>query len=78
MIIISKEEKSIFVVILFSNSVNCFPQRLVLNTLLFSNKQREIGPTNRGFLVAQLVKNPPTMQETPVQFLAWEDALEKG
>ena len=29
-------------------------------------------------LVAQLVKNPPVMQETPVQFLGWEDPLEKG
>ena len=29
-------------------------------------------------LVAQLVKNPPTMQETWVQSLGWEDALEKG
>ena len=29
-------------------------------------------------LIAQLVKNPPAMQETPVQFLGWEDPLEKG
>ena len=29
-------------------------------------------------LVAQLVKNPPEMQETWVQSLGWEDALEKG
>ena len=29
-------------------------------------------------LVAQLVKNPPVMQETPVQFLGWEDPLEEG
>ena len=29
-------------------------------------------------LVAQLVKNPPTMQETWVQSLGWEDPLEKG
>ena len=28
-------------------------------------------------LTAQLVKNPPAMQETPVQFLGWEDLLEK-
>ena len=28
-------------------------------------------------LVAQLVKNLPTMQETLVQFLGWEDPLEK-
>ena len=29
-------------------------------------------------LVAQLVKNPPAMQETWVQSLGWEDPLEKG
>ena len=29
-------------------------------------------------LVAQLVKNPPAMQETWVQSLCWEDPLEKG
>ena len=29
-------------------------------------------------LVAQLVKNPPAMQETWVQFLGWEDPLEEG
>ena len=28
-------------------------------------------------LVAQLVKNPPTMQETWVRSLGWEDPLEK-
>ena len=29
-------------------------------------------------LVAQLVKNPPAMQETRVQPLGWEDPLEEG
>ena len=29
-------------------------------------------------LIAQLVKNLPEMQETPVRFLAQEDLLEKG
>ena len=29
-------------------------------------------------LVAQLIKNPPAMQETWVQFLGWKDPLEKG
>ena len=29
-------------------------------------------------LGAQLVKNPPAVQETLVQFLGWEDPLEKG
>ena len=28
--------------------------------------------------VAQLVKNPPAMQETPVQVLGQKDALEEG
>ena len=28
--------------------------------------------------MAQLVKNPPAMRETLVQFLVWEDPLEKG
>ena len=31
-----------------------------------------------AFLVAQLVKNPPAKQETPVQFLGQEKPLEKG
>ena len=29
-------------------------------------------------LTHQLVKNPPAMQETLVQFLGWENPLEKG
>ena len=29
-------------------------------------------------LVAQIVKNLPAKQETQVQFLSWEDPLEKG
>ena len=32
----------------------------------------------RASLVAQLVKNPPAMRETPVQFLSQEDPLVKG
>ena len=31
-----------------------------------------------SFFLAQLVKNPPIMQETLVGFLGWEDLLEKG
>ena len=33
---------------------------------------------NMPSLIAQLVKNPPAMQEIPVRFLGWEDTLEKG
>ena len=32
----------------------------------------------RASLVAQLVKNSPTMRETWVRSLGWEDPLEKG
>ena len=31
-----------------------------------------------AFLMAQTVKNPSAMQETWVQSLGWEDALEEG
>ena len=31
-----------------------------------------------AFLAAQLVKNPPAMQETPIRFLGQEGPLEKG
>jgi len=33
---------------------------------------------SQASLVAQLVKNPPAMQETWVPSLGWEDLLEKG
>ena len=39
------------------------------------------GPWSRTFLaslMAQMVKNPPAMQETWVQSLGWEDPLEEG
>ena len=39
---------------------------------------REILCHSKPSLVAQLVKNPPGMQETLVQFLGWEDPLEKA
>ena len=32
----------------------------------------------RASLIAQLAKNPPAMQETPVQLLDQEDPLGKG
>ena len=35
-------------------------------------------PYSRDFLVAQLVKISPTMQETWVPSLGWEDPLEKA
>ena len=44
-------------------------------------KERGLTPhllKTRASLAAQLVKNPPAMRETWVQFLGWEDPLEKG
>ena len=34
------------------------------------------GPPERGFPGGSVVKNPPAMQETQVQFLHLEDSLE--
>ena len=34
--------------------------------------------SGRTSLVAQMVKNPPAMQETRVRCLGWEDPLEKA
>ena len=45
-----------------------------LSTYLRINSQYHI----RASLIAQLVKNPPAMQETLVEFLGWEDPLVKG
>ena len=37
-----------------------------------------LGGWRGAFLIAQLVKNPLAMQETPAEFLGQEDLLEKG
>ena len=37
-----------------------------------------LGSKITGSLITELVKNMPAMQETLVQFLGWEDPLEKG
>ena len=47
-----------------------------LMALIISGNQRFSG--SLGFLVAQIVKNPPAVQETQVRFLGWENPLEKG
>ena len=41
--------------------------------------EESLPPLSRwSSLVAQLVKNPPAMQETWVRSLGWEDPLEEG
>ena len=49
------------------------PWHFMLKTLFVTESL-----VNRASLEAQLVKNPPAMQETPVQYPGWEDPLEKG
>ena len=51
------------------NIIACF---LVIKKIII------IYSTFGASLIAQLVKNPPAMQETLVRFLGWEDPLEKG
>ena len=41
-------------------------------------KYKGMVGTVRASLIAQLLKNPLAMQETPVQFLGGEDMVEKG
>ena len=51
-------------------------QSINRNLLLITIELLQLAPW--ASLVAQLVKNPPTMQETLVRFLGQEDPLEKG
>ena len=62
-----------FLELIFS-SISCF-------CFLYWKISSNLGWTSSTYgasLVAQLVKNPPAMQETWVQSLGWEDPLEKG
>ena len=47
---------------------------------LFAMQQSliQVKEFHRFLVYVQLVKNPPAMQETSVQFLDWEDLLKKG
>ena len=52
---------------------------LLAMCLLYGHLSLNLGSYSpRASLIAQLVKNLPAMQETPVQFLGQEDLLEKG
>ena len=58
--------------------------RIILKTSAFElyvsqqkkKKRKDLGKYLKRLV--QLVKNLPAMQETLVQFLGWEDPLEKG
>ena len=55
-----------------------------MDTLGEHGQHSTMEPTNQvstaiwTSLIAQSVKNLPATQETQVQFLGWEDPLEKG
>ena len=53
----------------------CIQTTVMLNCIIHF---RLLPPWVRASLIAQLVKNPPAMQETLVQFLGQEDLLDKG
>ena len=44
---------------------------------LVSMVKHSVSAKALASLIAQLVKNPPAMQETLVQFLGWQDPLVK-
>ena len=60
---------------------NCLPMQDIRDVGLIPGLGRSPGEENGHplqwiSLIAQSVKNLPAMQETRVQFLGWEDALE--
>ena len=57
-------------------SLSLFKLGIIIFNLIYLF-QLEACPAHAS-LVAQLVKNPPAMQETLVRSLGWEDPLEKG
>ena len=46
--------------------------------ILWHVRSSRIRDQTQVLLIAHTVKNPPTMQETPVRFLGQEDLFEKG
>ena len=53
-----------------------FASPVLTHCLITSHEELIICPSSGTSLIAQLVKNPPAMQEILVQFLGWEDLLE--
>ena len=59
-------------VLWYSHLFKNFPQFAAIHTV------KDFGIGNKAEVDVFLEQNPPAMQETLVQFLAWEDLLEKG
>ena len=69
------DDTKYFLSMFFPNISRAFSwMKMVFILLSFNISQKH----TRAFLVAQMVKNPPAIQETWVQFLGWEDPLEEG
>ena len=75
----------VFIPPMETHLIKKLPTREKEQTVPYPLKKRGGTTDNEGSLndlgaslVAQPVKNPPAMQETPVQFLGWEDPLEEG
>ena len=56
----------------------CVLFKLICGNLLQQQQETNMGAVYWTSLVAQIVKNLPAIQETWVQYLGWEDSLEKG
>ena len=67
-----------------SFTFQCLWRHRIMSTCNGVGKYKPLMGQNRtniimtASLIAQLVKNPPAMRETPVWFLGQEDSLEKG
>ena len=61
-----------------TGSLGSFLRRFRPKTQIWITIVCQFFQVKRASLVAQLVKNPPAMQETWVWSLGWEDPLEKG
>ena len=61
-----------------STKGNCILEQLVEKRKSLGFRFSHISLVIWASLIAQLVKNLPAVQGTPVWFLSWEDLLEKG
>ena len=61
----------------FIRNKSLIPDRLIFKIIIILHQKLQ-DFEKWASLVAQMVKNLPAMQETQVQFLDWEEALEQG
>ena len=57
----------------FQNHIYLDPEQYYKNLIGIHHLYLKTGASR----IAQLVKNPPAVNGTPVQFLGWEDLLKK-